>query len=83
VQKKPIELLKYVVDNGGQATEAEIADALWHQADGDLAHNSFKMALSRLRNLIGKESIKFQAGKVSINPDCCWVEALASRTEIS
>lgn len=77
VQKKPLELLKLLIDCGGQTTEGYISDALWPEAGGDMAHNSFKMAVSRLRNLIGKESIKYQDGKISLNPNCCWVDTLA------
>lgn len=79
VQKKPLEMLRVLIERGGEATEGHIADILWPDADGDMAHNSFKMGLSRLRNLIGKESIRNQDGRISINPSYCWVDALAAR----
>jgi LuxR family maltose regulon positive regulatory protein len=56
VQHKPLALLKALIALGGRGVpEARLAELLWPEADGDLAHNSFEVALSRLRKLLGKE----------------------------
>lgn len=80
VQKKTLELLKAVIAFGGEdVREEQISDLLWPDADGDGAHNSFKMALSRLRQLIGNESLDFREGKVTLNSGYVWVDAAAFR----
>jgi len=79
VQKKPLELLKAVIAFGCTSVPAErLTDALWPDADGDLARKSFEMSLSRLRRLLGGEDfIRYHAGQVSINLLSCWVDSLA------
>jgi LuxR family transcriptional regulator, maltose regulon positive regulatory protein len=79
VQKKPLELLKVLISNGGgELSEEYLADCLWPDATGDAANSSLKMTLSRLRRLMGVEgAIRFQEGKASIDPRYCWVDALA------
>jgi ATP/maltotriose-dependent transcriptional regulator MalT/DNA-binding SARP family transcriptional activator len=89
VQKKPLALLKALVAQGGKgATVGRIEDWLWPEADGDLARNSFKAALSRLRKLLGSEDvIELCEGTVILNPRLCWVDAwafekLSARAEV-
>lgn len=79
VQKKPLEMLKALAANGGrEASEEQISDRLWPDANGDAAHSAFSTTLSRLRKILGIEgAIRLQDGKVSINPRYCWVDALA------
>jgi DNA-binding SARP family transcriptional activator len=78
-QKKPLELLKALIAFGGvNVTEERLSDALWPDADGDLAHKSFETTLSRLRRLLGGEAfIRYRARQLTINPLYCWVDSLA------
>ena len=79
VQKRPLQLLKVLISNGGgELSEEFIADCLWPDATGDEAHSAFKIALFRLRRLLGVEgAIRFQEGKASLDPRFCWVDAYA------
>ncbi|MBN2123360.1 MAG: AAA family ATPase [Deltaproteobacteria bacterium] len=79
VQKKPLEMLKLIIAFGGQNVPGEaVADVLWPEAEGDLAHKSFEMTLIRLRRLLGDDrSIRYGAGQLCLDPGCCWVDSLA------
>lgn len=79
VQKKPLEMLKAVIAFGGtNVPEDRVIDALWPDADGDLAHKSFETTLARLRRLLGgNDFIRCSAGQISIDPVRCWVDSLA------
>jgi len=78
-QKKPLELLKALIAFGGvNVPEERLSDALWPDADGDLAHKSFETTLGRLRRLLGGESfIRYRARLLTVNPLYCWVDSLA------
>lgn len=79
VQKRPLELLKLLISNGGtDLSEEYIADSLWPDSDGDKAHIAFTAALFRLRRLIGVEkAVRFQNGKASLDRRYCWVDSIA------
>ncbi|MBI5874874.1 MAG: hypothetical protein HZB81_03350 [Deltaproteobacteria bacterium] len=80
VQKKPLEMLKAIIAFGGEDVPVEkIADKLWPDVDGDMAHNNFKMTLSRLRKLLCDRCIEMNGGMVSLNPRMVWVDALAKK----
>ncbi|MBU0966303.1 MAG: hypothetical protein KKA54_07980 [Proteobacteria bacterium] len=76
---KPLALFKALLAFGGRKVgEMNIMDALWHEADGERARRSFDTTLFRLRSLLGAhEAILLQKGKVTIDPNCCWVDAWA------
>ena len=78
-QKKPLEMIKAIIAFGGVNVPADrVTDALWPEADGDLAQKSFEMTLSRLRRLLGDESlIKYRAGQLSLDLNRCLVDSLA------
>lgn len=78
-QKRPIELLKVLIACGGVETSVEnIIDALWYEADGDMAQSAFSTTLNRLRKLIGhKEAIQLQDGKLTIDQKYCWIDTRA------
>jgi hypothetical protein len=58
VQQKPLSVLKALIAFGGKdVREDQIMDALWPEADGDMAHQSFATNLHRLRQLLGYETI--------------------------
>jgi DNA-binding SARP family transcriptional activator len=77
--KKPLELLQALIAfNGDDVPVDRILDALWYDADGDLAHSAFSTTLNRLRMLLGtKEIIQLKNSMVSINMNYCWVDSLA------
>jgi LuxR family transcriptional regulator, maltose regulon positive regulatory protein len=79
VQKKPLLLLKALIALGKkEVNEEQVGDTVWPESEGDAAHDSFKMALFRLRHLIGNEKvIEVYEGKVTLNPRYCWVDAWA------
>lgn len=79
VRQKPISLLKAIVSFGGrEVSEAQISDALWPDAAGDVAYISFKTNLHRLRQLVGREEvIQLKEGRLTLDPRYCWVDAWA------
>jgi len=78
-QQKPLALLKALVALGGRwVPESHLAELLWPEADGDLAHHSFEVALSRLRKLLGTdESLALKEGRLSLSSRHCWVDVWA------
>ncbi len=79
MQQKPLNLLKALISFGGRdVPEERLSDALWPDADGDLAHKSFETTLNRLRRLLGLEDcIIYRARQLSVNQLICWVDSLA------
>jgi ATP/maltotriose-dependent transcriptional regulator MalT/two-component SAPR family response regulator len=79
VQKKPLEMLKALIAFGGNSvSEAQLTDALWPDADGDLAHRSFDTTLHRLRKLLGNNrAIQLQDGQLTLDRRYCYVDAWA------
>ena len=75
-QKKPLELLKYVLSCGGRdVPEEKITHALWPDTEGDSAHQSFSSTLHRLRKLLDNDrALRLMDGKLSLDPSCCWVD---------
>jgi len=52
--------------------------ALWPEAPGDAARNSFDNTLHRLRKLLGGERhVLLQAGGLRLDPASCWTDAAA------
>ncbi|MBU0991405.1 MAG: hypothetical protein KJ737_02830 [Proteobacteria bacterium] len=78
VQKKPLEMLKAIIAMGGSHVPVEhLTDALWPDAEGDLARKSFEVTLSRLRKLLGREEIiTCSAGQLGLDHLRCWVDSL-------
>ena len=78
-QQKPLALLKALIAFGGkEVREDQIEDALWPEADGDVAHHSFEMTLHRFRKLIGHDkAIQYREGRVTLDPAYFWVDVWA------
>ncbi len=78
-QRKPLEMLKALITFGGRdVPEERLTDALWPDADGDLAHKSCETTLARLRRLLGNDAcIRQRARQLTLNPLYCWVDTLA------
>jgi LuxR family maltose regulon positive regulatory protein len=79
VQKKPLEMLRVLITLGGkEVSDEQLIDTLWPEADGDVAHLSFKTTLHRLRQLTGKEgAVELKEGRITLAPQHCWVDAWA------
>jgi DNA-binding SARP family transcriptional activator len=77
-QRKPLELLQAIVAGGGAevATGALCAE-LWGDSEADDAEAALRMALSRLRKLLGREAVVLRQGRLSLDPRSCWVDATA------
>ncbi len=75
--RKTLLLLKAIVALGGRdVTEQALCDTLWGDEEGDAARNALSITVLRLRKLLGlNESVTHQGGKVSLNPELCWVDA--------
>jgi LuxR family transcriptional regulator, maltose regulon positive regulatory protein len=75
--RKTLLLLKAIVALGGHdVPEQMLCDGLWGDEEGDAARNALSITVLRLRKLLGSnESILHQGGKVSLNPEICWVDA--------
>lgn len=78
-QQKPLSMLKALLAFGGrEVREDQIADALWPDADGDMAHKSFATTLHRLRRLLGDhKAIKLRDGRLTLDQKYCWVDIWA------
>jgi LuxR family transcriptional regulator, maltose regulon positive regulatory protein len=78
-QRRPLSLLKALIAIGGRdVSEARITELLWPDADGDLAHQSFSVALNRLRKILGKEeALTLKEGRLSLSNRYCWVDVWA------
>jgi DNA-binding SARP family transcriptional activator len=72
-------MLKAIIAFGGKDVgDEQLIDALWPEADGDVANLSFRTTLHRLRQLIGKEgAIELKEGRLTLDPRYCWVDAWA------
>jgi len=79
VQQRPLSLLKVLIAYGGRnVSEMQISEHLWPDADGDMAHHSFTVALSRLRKFLGKEdAFVLKEGRLSLSNRYCWVDVWA------
>ena len=78
-QQRPLSMLKALIAFGGKGVrEDQVEDALWPEADGDIAHQSFKITLHRLRQLLGYEkAIQLQEGRLTLDSRYCWVDIWA------
>ena len=78
-QKKPLELLKLLIANGGrQVPEAKLSEALWPDAEGDAAHRAFITTLQRLRKLLGSsEVLQYREGQLTLDERYCWTDVWA------
>jgi DNA-binding SARP family transcriptional activator len=77
--RKPLDLLKLLIAFGGEAVPvARLCAALWPDAEGDAARNSFDNALHRLRKLLaGDGHVQLWGGAVSLNASTCWTDLAA------
>lgn len=78
-QRKPVELLKALLAFGGRDVSVEqLAEALWPEAEGDIARQAFDTTLHRLRKFLDYDkALVLQNGKLSLDARHCWVDAWA------
>jgi LuxR family maltose regulon positive regulatory protein len=72
-------LLKALISLGGTGVKDYLLiDALWPDEEGDVARDAFRVALHRLRKLLAHpDTILVDDGRISLNLDKCWVDAIA------
>lgn len=80
--RKPLDLLKLLVAlapaDGGPVAVDRLCAALWPDAEGDAARNSFDNTLHRLRKLLGGEQrVLLQSGGLSLDAGSCWTDVAA------
>ena len=74
--RKPLDLLKLLIALGGGPVPVDrLCGALWPDAPGDAARNSFDNTLHRLRKLLGGDcQLLLQAGGLSLDSATCWTD---------
>jgi DNA-binding SARP family transcriptional activator len=79
VQKRPLSLLKALIAFGGRSVrEEQVVDAIWPEAEGDMAIQAMSVTLRRLRQLLGhEEAVQRREGILGLDPRYCWVDAFA------
>jgi len=75
-QRRPLELLYYVVANGGREVAIDrMVSSLWPEEDGGGSRGAFDMALNRLRRLLTRpEAVLLHCGRLSLSDSLCWVD---------
>ena len=75
-QHRPVELLQALIALGGRDVGVEVlCQALWPDADGDLAKNTFDVTLHRLRRLIGINDLLLLCDhRLTLNSQLAWVD---------
>lgn len=70
-------LLKALIACGRSgASEEQLADLLWPDAEGDAALKTLEISLYRLRKLLGgNRAIRLSEGRITLAADCCRVDA--------
>lgn len=77
--RKMLSLIKVLVASGSKGlSESQLTDAIWPEAQGDLAHQAFATILHRLRQLLGsKKVLRLRKGHLSLDDHFCWTDAHA------
>jgi DNA-binding SARP family transcriptional activator len=75
--RKPLELLALLIASGEiGATVERAVEALWPELDGAKSREALRVALYRLRRLLGDENSVLTAdGRIALNVSHCWVDA--------
>lgn len=78
-QKKPLELLKAVLAQGGRSMDrGALTEWLWPGLEGDAGRNAFDLALHRLRKLLWRnDALAVQEGRLTLDARAVWVDAWA------
>jgi LuxR family maltose regulon positive regulatory protein len=75
--RKPLELLALLIASGeAGATVERAVEALWPDLDGANSREALRVALYRLRRLLGDErAVLTVDGRIALNASHCWVDA--------
>ena len=77
-QRKPLELLKALVALGGESIPTEkLSETLWPDTDGDQASSALSTTLYRLRKLLRPDALILRDGRLTLDPEQCWVDCWA------
>jgi len=63
-----------IAAEGACISEARAAEALWPDADGDLARQNLRTTLHRLRKLLGSATVLVHDGCIALNREQCWLD---------
>lgn len=76
-QQKPVEMLQCLIAQGGRGINKEfLSNAVWPEAEGDDAANSYDVTLHRLRKILKyKDALSSIDSKLTINNETIWVDA--------
>lgn len=84
VQKRPLELLKALISFGGhEVKEQQLMSSLWPDSDNEMAKQNLKSAVYRLRKLLETDVLQWREGKLSLDFQYCWVDALVVERMVS
>lgn len=83
-KQRVLDLLKAIIARGPHGAPPELlAGILWPETEGDTARDDLRVALYRLRKLLGDEQAVLSAdGRIRLNPEWCWVDAFALETAL-
>jgi DNA-binding SARP family transcriptional activator len=75
-QQRPLGLLKLLASQGRRGAPVSlITEALWPDSEGDKAANALKVAVHRLRKLLGDEcAVRTVPGSVFLDEQLCWTD---------
>jgi DNA-binding SARP family transcriptional activator len=78
-QQRPLLLLKALIALGGREVPMErLGDQLWPDSEGDMAQQALKIALTRLRKILGAPgAVQLRDGRLTLDNRSCWVDAWA------
>lgn len=84
-QARPLSLLKLLVAHGeGGMPVSQVTSTLWPDADGDRAANSLKVAVHRLRKLLGYDAaVRTGRSALWLDPQWCWTDVAAFETHFA
>ncbi len=73
---KPVSLLKALIICGSHDVDTTLlTEMLWPDAEGDAAHESFKVTLRRLRALLQlPETLILKQNRLTLNHGLCWTD---------
>lgn len=74
---KPVELLQAMIALGGREVSiTSVVERLWPEAESKGGRGAFEATLLRLRRLLRHEqALHLEAGRLTLNPALCWVDA--------
>ncbi len=83
-QRKPLELLKAIIAFGGRnVSEARLMESLWPDSEGDMARQSLKSTVYRLRKLLEAQALQWSEGKLTLDSRYCWVDVWAVEQKLN